>query len=516
VSFRPELPDDPQSVWRAEQPPRPVLSGPSRADVVVVGAGIAGLSTALLLARRGLSVIVLDAHRVGDGVTGSTTAKVSVLQGTRYSTIRQRHGVETLEAYAHAQVLGREQLRAWVEELAPDCRLQEARGLTATTEAVHVPEVAEEYEAARSAGLDVEWHGQGADIGLPFVTEAAVSLDGQFHIDPWPYLQALANAVERSGGVVYERTRVMGLSGLRGSGVATEQGNVDADHVVVTTGLPLFDRAAWFTKAYPSRSYAVAVRLADPDATPTDGYYGTDTPTWSLRPAVDPRDGSTLLVVGGGGHFPGRDPSPIAYQKRLVAWAANRFDVTDVPYRWSAQDYRCADELPAVGPMWRLPTNVSVATGFAKWGMTNATAAALALSDGITGERPAWAEPFDSRRLDVGAIKPFLSANAEVGVHLVKDWLTGGPSGTGEEVGRIEEGQAVVVRRGADRVGISRVDGTCRAVRAVCTHLQGVLAWNDAERSWDCPLHGSRFTADGTMLQGPACRDLAPREAPTS
>jgi glycine/D-amino acid oxidase-like deaminating enzyme/nitrite reductase/ring-hydroxylating ferredoxin subunit len=648
--FRPSLPHRPESVWRANPgaPSFVPLDDDRRCEVVVVGAGIAGLSAALLLARAGRDVVVLDAHAVGDGVTGVTTAKASVLQSTRYSMIEDAHGASVARRYAEANMAGQEQLRRWIEELAPDARLQLATAVTATTEPSSATKIEKEAEAAGRAGLPVELHGPGADLGLPFELAAAVSLPDQVHFDPIPYLWALARAVEEAGGRVHEHSRVTGLAGLDGHGVVTPAGTVTADHIIATTGIPIFDRAGWFARAYPSRSYVIAAALGEGVTVPMDGYYGIDTPSWSLRPATDPRDGRILLVAGGGSHVPGREPHPIAEQKRLAAWLANRFDGVEVRYRWSAQDYEVSDMLPAYGPMWALPTRVLVATGFNKWGMTNGTAAALALAGMVTGERPPWAEPFDTPRFHprVGA-KPFVTANAEVAAHLVKDWITGGPSkapdtgprtpaadaraggadaraeasaergeasaerGEGADAERAEvadahqagtdntadatveatvvgeaptqgegletaaahaaaalggaeqptgwgdapvtddpatvappplgsgpsdtattraavaaasggdelssdphglqEGQGVVIRRGLDRVGVAKVDGELKTVRAVCTHMAGVLAWNDAECSWDCPLHGSRFDADGRMLQGPACRDLQPR-----
>jgi glycine/D-amino acid oxidase-like deaminating enzyme/Rieske Fe-S protein len=556
---RPELPRPPGSIWLANTggPSFPPLVRDRRCDVVVVGAGVAGLSTALLASRAGRDVVVLDAGTIGDGVTGSTTGKVSLLQSTRYSDIEETHGPQVARRYADANRAGQEQLVRWAEELAPGARLQRAVGVTATTEASAVGRIQREADAASRAGLDVTLlHDE--HLGLPFALSAAVTLPDQVHIDAVPYLRALALAVEHSGGTVHEHSRVMGLTGLEGRGVTTATAAVEADHVVVTTGMPMFDRAGWFARAYPSRSYAIAVALADGATVPMDGFFGIDTPTWSLRPAWDPRDGRLLLCVGGGRHVTGREAHPLAEQKRLAAWAANRFDVEEVRYRWSAQDYRVDDRLPAYGPMWALPTRVLVATGFDKWGLTNGTAAGLALAGTILGERPDWAAPFDTRRLNLRAGVPtFLKENAGIGVRLVKDWATGGASrapdtgpGTPAAAGRagyrplplaaraipddagldpvqgeadaagepltsdpegLAEGHGVVVRRGLDLVGIARVDGRLEAVRAVCTHLGGVLTWNDAECSWDCPLHGSRFDPQGRVLQAPACRDLSTR-----
>lgn len=571
---RPPLPDRPRSVWRANppHPPLPALAENLRTAVVVVGAGIAGLSAALRLARAGTDVVVVEAGAVGDGVTAVSTAKASLLQGRRLGEILDDHGEAALRAYVEANRAGQEQIARWIDDVAPTARPHRATDWIVTTDDSAAGQVTAQAGAANAAGLDVTVHPVGVDTGLPFDVAAAVSLGGQLHLDPVPYLEGLAFAVVDAGGLVLEHTRVTGLSGLDGRGVVTDRGMVWAEHVIVTTGLPIFDRGAWFARAHPTRSYAVAVELADPADAPTDGFYALDTPSWSLRSATDPTDETPLLVVSGGGHVTGRDPHPLAHQQHLVAWATNRFDVAAVRYRWSAQDYRTADGLPAYGPLWALPTRVTVATGFDKWGFTNGTAAGMALAAMVDGEAPEWAAPFHTRRFHPQvAAKPFLTANAEVAYHLVHDWVTGGVSaapdtgprtpgateragglmvdddgeaveavnrwsdddpmmatragteadrngdGSGDGVTNDDEpgeGRGVVIRRGLERVGVARVDGRRREVRAVCTHMGGVLAWNDAECSWDCPLHGSRFDADGEVLQAPACRALTRKPVP--
>ncbi len=447
--------------------------------MLVVGAGITGLSTALLLSRQGLDVVVLDAGQVGDGVTGGTTAKVTALHGQRYAEIGRRHGPEVAAAYATANTAAVEQVRRWADELAPDARLETRPTYTCTLDPARVADIDAEHRAARAAGLPVE---RVEEVPLPFDVAAGVRLDDQLQFDPLPYLHGLARGVRAGGGRLHEGVRATGL-GLDGRTVSTPVGDVHADHVVISTGLPFADRGLWFALAVPLRSYALAVRLADDDQLPHGAFLGIDEPTWSLRTLVDPADGARLLLVGGGGHVTGRERHTLEQFRRLLDWATARFECAELRYHWSAQDYECADGLPAYGPLLPFAPGAAgertlVATGFAKWGMSNGTAAAMALAGRILGRPEPWAAPFDTRRVDPAATVPSaVKANAEVAAHFTTGWV-------GKLAGRADAGRAT----------------------PVCTHLGGVLTWNEAESSWDCPLHGSRFGADGCVLQGPAVR----------
>jgi len=449
--------------------------------VAVVGAGIAGLTTAVLLAEAGLDVVVVDAAPLGSGTTGGTTAKVTALHGRRYSTLTRDHGYLVATEYARANLAALELVREWAEELAPDSRPEAAPSHTCALTTDAVPLVEEELVAAAQAGLPVR---RVDDAGLPFPVSAAIRLDDQLQFDPVPYLYGLARQLRSLGGRLHEGVRATGLS-LDGRRVTTSAGTVSADHVVLTTGIPFADRGLWFARMVPRRSYAVAVRVADPASLPDGTHLGVDDPTWSLRTLTDPSDGERLLVVGGAGHVTGRASDTLDHFRRLVGWAATRFDCQELRYHWSAQDHECADGLPVAGPLVPFAPNgdhTLVATGFAKWGMTNGTAAAMALAGRILGDPPPWATIFDSARLHPTTSLPReIKANAEVAACFAKGWV-GRVTGTGPD-GR---------------------------EAPVCTHLGGVLRWNEAERSWDCPLHGSRFGTDGAILDGPAVRQSAP------
>jgi glycine/D-amino acid oxidase-like deaminating enzyme len=454
-----------------------VLDGPTTAEVVVAGAGIAGLTTAVLLARAGVDVAVVDAAPLGSGTTGGTTAKVTALQGRRCSSIRRDHGDATARAYVQANLAGLETVRLLAGELAPDCRLEVAAAHTCAIGDDAARQVEDELEACTAAGLPVE---RTATTDLPFPVSAAIRLDEQLQFDPVPYLYGLAAELRRRGGRLYEGVRATGLS-WDGRRLESPVGEIGGGRVVLATGLPFADRGLWFARSVPRRSYAIAVRVVPGASLPEGTFLGLDEPTWSVRTMIDPADGERLLVVGGSGHVTGRADDTLERFRGLVDWAASRFECRDLRYHWSSQDHECADGLPVAGPL--LPRSpwagrTLVATGFAKWGMTNGTAAAIAIAGRILGDPPEWAGVFDSERINPAVSLPREGrANAEVVACLGRGWL-------GRLTGRGPDGGDA----------------------PVCTHLGGVLSWNEAERSWDCPLHGSRFATDGVVLDGPAVR----------
>ena len=486
-------------------------------DAIVVGAGIVGLCTAMLLAEAGRSVAVVEARRPGAGTTGRSTAKATLLQGTRASQIRHRRGAEVLGAYLTGNRAGLELIEGLADG-APEVG-QPADAWTYATDERWAGQVRAEAAALQEAGVDAHL---ATPEELPFETEAAVRLGGQLRLDPGALLSRVLDRLAALGVPVAWPVRACGVrsSGYGLEVVATVAGVEDgevpstgveelrlhADWVVLATLLPFPLRTALFASTSPQLSYAM---VGEPTtaAVPQGMYLSAGQPSRSLRLART-QDGRELLLVGGDGHPVGQQQPASAHLAHVAEWADLHYGLHQPEQRWAAHDYGSADLLPHVGAAPFGPANLLVATGFGKWGMTNGAAAAIVLADTVLGHPPQWAAPLVPRIADgANGWAKVAARNADVGLALARGWVA---DPTGDEPG---EGAGVVHRHLPYPHAISRVDGVRRSCSAVCTHLGGIVRWNDVDRTWDCPLHGSRFAPDGEVLTGPATQAL-PTTAP--
>ncbi|HUR86095.1 MAG TPA: FAD-dependent oxidoreductase [Solirubrobacteraceae bacterium] len=491
------------SVWIDTAPPERAfapLHGDVHADIAVIGGGIVGITTALLLAEAGAGVALVEAGRLGHGVTGHTTAKVSSQHGMIYARLRSRFGRDGARTYGEANEAALAWIAGRVERDGIDCDFRRQPSYAYVTGESDVRKAQEEASAAAEAGLPATLVDT---TPLPFPVAAAVRFDDQAEFHVSRYLLGLTERLADAGCRVFEHSRAAVVDSEEDAVVKTPGGRVIAGSVVLATHYPFLDRSLAFARVHPQRSYAIVCRI---DGEPPPGMFiSADSPVRSVR-AV-PVDGEELLLVGGESHRTGTGGDTGERYERLEAFAREHWDVRSVEYRWSAQDNTTLDGMPYVGPINPREDRILMATGFAKWGMTGGTAAAQMLADRLLGRENPWAARFDPNRLTLRASVPRLvTENAVAGLRFVGDRI--------RKPGRrpIEDlapGEGDIVRLDGEAVaGYRDEDGTLVAVSPTCTHLACRVNWNSAERSWDCPCHGSRFAPTGEVLQGPAVHRL--------
>lgn len=480
-------------------------------DTVVAGAGLTGLVTALLLARSGQNVLVLEARFPGAVTTGNTTAKVTLLQGTFLAQLSRQYSPKQVQAYVDANREGQAWLLRYLEEHKVPFQTRDA--YTYATSPEGTEKLREEVSAATTAGLDLEYV---RDAGLPFPIHGAVRLEDQAQIHPLEVLDALISDIRSRGGSVVGGVRLQDVTGSGPATVHTDRGTVTANEVVLATGIPVLDRGLYFAKLKPSRSYAAALQLQDDQAPPPGMYISVEQPTHSLRDYES--DGRRLLLVGGHGHHVGRTRSEKHHLNSLLDWAGQQYPGATATHTWSAQDYMPVNLMPFFGRLPRGKGHVYFGTGYNKWGMTNAVAAALGIAADILGGHIPWANTIHRRVSSPAGALSAVSLNAGVAAKLASGW--GSVAGEGLRKGKEQQlpagppadvpadGEGRVYREGTRPVAVSTVNGTTCKLSAVCTHMGGILHWNDSEMTWDCPLHGSRFTNEGDLLEGPATRNL--------
>lgn len=499
------------SPWRATMGRPPLGETAFRsveADVVVVGAGVVGMTAALLLRRAGERVVVVDAENLGVSVTTGSTVKLTYGHGTAYSRIAEKNGLGAAQTYAAANVEGLRVALELAREMDADCLLETGQPHVVYAESPDETAAIEaEAGVAARLGLPVRLT---REAPLPFPVAVALHFEDQAQFHPGRYLAGLAEAFVGAGGTLLEGARVHDVDEHGDTcTVATDAGQLSAPYVVVATQYPILDRGGHFSRLTARRSYGVAGVL--PPGVEAGMTINAGSPTHSTRTAR--LDGEQLLIVVGEGHEVGHLSDTAERWARLREWARERFGVTDFRYHWSAEETASVDHLPFVGFIAPGSHRILTATAFDGWGMTNGTASALLMRDLILGRENAWAETFDARRAETRLPgKQFVKQNVHVARTWLKDRVGGSPGGSPED---LAPGDAAVLEVDGEQTAIYRDEqGHVHAVSAVCTHMGCSVEWNGGEKSWDCPCHGSRFGHDGRVLHGPATSPLERRRQP--
>lgn len=470
------------------------LPADASCEVLVVGVGLLGLTVAVQLAHAGRRVTVVDAAEPGALTTGGSTGKVTLLQGTRLSSVRERNSLEVAAAYLEACRNGAAWLRALLTGHDEGC--EEATAYSFATTSAGVERLEAEHGVARELDLDLRW---AAPEESPVGAREAIALDGQFMLDPMVLVRRLVTIARVATIPVVAGCRVLDVrSSASGHEVETRAGVLRADALVLATGSPIIDRGLTFARTSPSRSHVAAFRTG---SRRVEGMHlSVDGDTRSLRPAR--HGGEEYLIVAGNDDAVGQVRSTAERARQLHRWVGDRFPGATLTHQWAAQDYDSLDGAPYVGRLGR--HGPWFASGFGKWGLAAGAAAGISIAQEITGARPEWAARLYDRPGTASDAAAAVARNADAVGHLL-----GGVARAigGSETEAPAEGEGRV-DRGVPPVAISTVEGVTRRVSAVCTHLGGILAWNDEECTWDCPLHGSRFAVDGRRLEGPAREDL--------
>lgn len=490
-----------EPVWEstAQIPAHSPLTSDTTADVCIVGAGIAGLTTAYLLTQVGKSVVVLDDGRIGSGMTAVTTAHLANALDDRYFHLEHLHGERGARLVAESHTAAIDRIDAIVARERIACDFTRLDGYLFCAPGHGEEELDRELAAAHRAGLNNVARISRAPT--PWDAGACLRFPNQGQLHPLKYLAGLASAIERGGGRIYSGTHADAITGGEPGTVTTRRGTVTAQHLVVATNVPVNDLVVIHTKQAPYMTYVIGVPVPR-GSVQFALFWDTGDPYHYVR--THPlRDGDfDLLIVGGEDHKSGQADDIEQRHGRLEAWTRERFAMAgEVAFVWAGQVMETIDGVAFIGRNPLDHDNVYIVTGDSGMGMTHGTIGGMLITDLILGRHNPWQALYDPSRKTLRASAGFVRETANVAAQYA-DWVTPGDVASVDEIGR--DGGAVI-RRGVSKVAVYRDDtGALHERSAVCPHLGCIVAWNPAEKTWDCPCHGSRFSKLGEVINGPA------------
>lgn len=492
----------PQSYWMASTPKAnyPTLEEDIKVDVAIIGGGITGIATSYMLGKAGVKVAVIEADRILQGTTGHTTAKITSQHDLIYSKIYSQMGRELAQQYADANESAIRMIEKIATENGIECDFVPQSAYVYTMQDKYIDKIKDEAVIAESLGIKATYL---EEIPLPFPIKAAVRFDNQAQFHPRKFLLRLAEEIVKSGNQIFEQSRIVDIEDDNNYVLITNQGKkVTAEKLIIASHYPCYNKAGlYFTRLYPERSYVVAIKAKE--SYPGGMYINMEEPKRSLRSQRS--DDGELILVGGESHKTGQGEDTIKHYEALIDYATKTFTVEDIPYRWSTQDCMTLDGLPYVGHFTSNTPNMHIATGYGKWGMTNSIASAMILRDLIIEGKSPWQDVYNpSRKTVLASAKNFIVENLNVAEKLIEGKILPMADNTD-----IKAGEGKIINVNGQRLGAYRdQQGTLHVVDTTCTHMGCELYWNSAEKSWDCPCHGSRFTYEGDIIEGPAVTPL--------
>ncbi|MHC1685918.1 MAG: FAD-dependent oxidoreductase [Clostridiaceae bacterium] len=478
----------------------PTLDKDTEVDVAIIGGGITGITTAYLLKNQGFKVAIIEADRISQGTTGHTTSFVTSQHDIIYSNLIKQMGFKKAKQYADANEGAIDFIEDLVRKFNIDCDFYRLPAYIYTTDEKYISDLKDEADAAKRLGIQASYV---ENLDLPLPVKGALRFDNQAQFHPRKYLLKIAENIPGDGSEIYEHSHVVDVTIDNLFTLVTDTGfKVKASKVVLASHFPFFDGLGlYFAKLRPERSYVITAKIKNqlPSGTFVDG----GDSSWYFR-MQDYRDGQ-MLIVGGQDHKTAHGGDMKQHYVNLKKFAEETFDIEEFLYLWSTQDYITLDDIPYVGKLTAKSENIYVATGYGEWGMTNGTAAANIITDLIVKNESPYQEVYDpSRDISTKGIKNVVKENLDVAKELIKGKLQFGSHNLNL---KNDEGKVVSIH--GERYGAYKdKDGNLHLVDITCTHLGCELKWNSAERSWDCPCHGSRFTFEGDIIEGPAVTRL--------
>lgn len=491
------------SLWQDSIDPYVVTHTPEKNkayDVIIVGGGITGISTALLLQEAGRRCLLLEAANLCFGTTGGTTAHLNTLLDTPYTTIQKNFNADTAREVANATAEAIQLIRHHIRTYHIDCEFEEADAFLFAQDEKQEKELADIAEASTAAGLELKYTRQ---IPVPIPFTKAIRVKGQAKFNPVKYVFGLAKAFEKAGGVIRQECRVTGVEKNEVLSVNTTVGVFTAADLVYATHIPPGVNLLHLRCA-PYRSYAMAITLADQQY-PADLCYDMLDPYHYYR--TQQVDGRIYLIAGGKDHKTGHQDNTQYCFTELEKTVREHFQVKEINYSWSSQYFEPADGLPYIGHLPGSEEHIYVATGYGGNGMVYSSVAAITLGQLLTGQQSAYADIFDPNRIKpVAGFTSFVKHNAGVAQQLLQRLFS---RETLDQLAGLAPGEGRVVVFEKEKIALYKDDaGNLHAVDPVCTHLGCEVKWNNAERSWDCPCHGARYDIDGQVITAPADQAL--------
>lgn len=480
-----------------------ILENDTNADVCIIGAGICGLTTAYYLCKEGYRVIVIDKENIANGVTGHTTAKITSQHGLIYSYLSKEYGINFAKKYYEANEQAIKNIEEIIQKNSIECDFEKKNSYIYTEKEEELDKIKEEIEALKNISHLENFKAENID--LPFKTLGGVEFKNQAEFNPLKYIKGLVKYILNKKGRIYENTLCIDVKKENEEfTIFTETNKIYAKCVVIATQYPFIKiPGLYFLKMYQASSYVIGVQTNE--KLPEGMYINVEEPKLSFRTAID-KEKNKILLIGGAGHKTGKKITYEETYEILEKRAKELYEDAKIKYKWSTRDAITLDKIPYIGELSSIYENMYVATGFNKWGMTSSNVAANIIVEKIKGNGSIYDEIFKARRFkpieNKGEVKNMIvdSVKGIIGDRIKSEKI---------EIDEIKNNSGGIVDIDGEKVGIYKnEEGKIYKIDPVCTHLGCILEWNDVDKTWDCPCHGSRFDKYGKNIYGPAIKNI--------